>query len=131
MQYLTLKRAYLLISMYNSIVHDHICDTRLPTFETLSFFAYYLVKNTAILTRILKKYQLLTFVRFQNFLEFCWEFLQEFSKYHLKWTSKLLKNLFFKICSKSLFSKFLDFYRIYTPAKNLWKSMQSLLSYFF
>ncbi len=25
--------------MYNSIVHDHLCDTRLPTFETLSFFA--------------------------------------------------------------------------------------------
>ncbi len=28
--------------MYNSIVHDHLCDKRLPTFETLSFFAYWL-----------------------------------------------------------------------------------------
>ncbi len=28
--------------MYNTIVHDHLCDTRLPTFENLSFFAYYL-----------------------------------------------------------------------------------------
>ncbi len=26
--------------MYNSIVYDHLCDTWLPTFETLSFFAY-------------------------------------------------------------------------------------------
>ncbi len=26
--------------MYASIVHDHLYDTRLPTFETLSFFAY-------------------------------------------------------------------------------------------
>ncbi len=33
-------RAYFLISVYNSIVHDHLCDTWLPTFETLSFFAY-------------------------------------------------------------------------------------------
>ncbi len=24
--------------MYNSIVHDHLCDTRLPTFETPKFF---------------------------------------------------------------------------------------------
>ncbi len=24
--------------MCNSIVHDHLCDTRLPTFETLKFF---------------------------------------------------------------------------------------------
>ncbi len=24
--------------MYNSIVHDHLCDTRLPTFETRKFF---------------------------------------------------------------------------------------------
>ncbi len=37
MQHWTLKRAYFLISMYGSIVHDHLCDTRLPTFETLSF----------------------------------------------------------------------------------------------
>ncbi len=40
MQHSTLKRAYFLISMYNRIVHDHLCDTRLPTLETLSFFAY-------------------------------------------------------------------------------------------
>ncbi len=26
--------------MSNSIVHDHLCDTQLPTFEPLSFFAY-------------------------------------------------------------------------------------------
>ncbi len=40
MQHSTLKRAYFVISMYNRIVYDHLCDTRLPTFETISFFAY-------------------------------------------------------------------------------------------
>ncbi len=44
MQHSTLKRAYFLISMYISIVHDHLCDTQLPTFETLSFFAYWVTK---------------------------------------------------------------------------------------
>ncbi len=33
-------RELFLQTSYNSIVHDHLCDTRLPTFETLSFFAY-------------------------------------------------------------------------------------------
>ncbi len=37
-----LKRAYFLISIYNSIVHDHLCDTRLPTIETLSFLLIHL-----------------------------------------------------------------------------------------
>ncbi len=45
MHHSTLKKAYFLISMYNSIVHDHLCDTWLPTFETLSFFAYYFKKK--------------------------------------------------------------------------------------
>ncbi len=35
-----LKWIYFLISMYDNILHDHLCDPRLPTFETLSFFAY-------------------------------------------------------------------------------------------
>ncbi len=45
-------RAYFLILMGNSIVHDHLCDTRLPTFETLSFFAY----GHEILPFVLRKF---------------------------------------------------------------------------
>ncbi len=37
--------------MYNSIVHDHLCDIRLPTFETPSFFALILFSFFAFRAR--------------------------------------------------------------------------------
>ncbi len=38
LQHSALKRTYFLIPMYDNILHDHLCDTQLPTFETLKFF---------------------------------------------------------------------------------------------
>ncbi len=42
MQHSTLKRAYFLISMYNSIVHDHLCDNTAANIWNSKFFRLYL-----------------------------------------------------------------------------------------
>ncbi len=44
-------------NMYNSIVRDHLCDTRLPTFETLSFFTYGQTLRTILLAHTQGRYR--------------------------------------------------------------------------
>ncbi len=38
-------KKHLLSPMYDNILHDHLCDARLPTFETPTFFASYCLPN--------------------------------------------------------------------------------------
>ncbi len=65
--------------MYNSIVHDHLCDTRLPTFETLSFFAYW----PDSVTRCRRKISPVTF-------DTSLAFLKNISVLHLKFSNRWL-----------------------------------------
>ncbi len=69
LQHLTLKRAYFLISTYNSIVHDHLCDTRLPAFETVSFFS--LIKRAIPSTHTIRWSEVCIHSLYFNDIECC------------------------------------------------------------